>query len=424
MTPTVYTQLGDIAKLIRGVTFKPQELVPVGSPRSAVCFRTANIQAELDQSDLISVPRKVIKRSEQRLRTGDLLVSSANSWNLVGKCVAVPDLPYDATAGGFISILRPQTDRVDPRYLYLWLNSSGVQHRVRQCARQTTSIANLSVERFLELTLLLPPIPEQRRIAVTLEKADAIRRNRECSLALVDTLARSVFFEMFGNAVKEARARDLPLGWRVACLESIAAGAANSCAGGPFGSSLGRSDYAAAGVPVIRGNNLIAGRGEFRDEGFVFVSPAKADELRRNIALPGDVIFTQRGTLGQVAQIPFSAKYDRYIISQSQMKVTPDTDVIDPTYLVHYFLSPRAQSELAHRTVATGVPHINLSILKNFTVVLPPLPLQRRFAAFVAQQATARRSMKRAYREAERLAKSLAHSVFEREVGDRAINTQ
>src|SRR5438045_1980542 len=85
-------------------------------------------------------------------------------------------------------------------------------------------------------------------------------------------------------------------------LNRLAADIPNAIVGGPFGSNLVSNDYVDHGVPVIRGQNLGAGRWVSGD--FAFVSDAKAEALRANWARPGDIVFTQRGTLGQVAIIP------------------------------------------------------------------------------------------------------------------------
>ncbi len=84
-------RLGDVVNFIRGVTFKPDDVCVPGTSNSVVCMRTKNIQADLDETDLIAVDRSFVKRQEQRLCEGDLLISSANSWNLVGKSVFVPN---------------------------------------------------------------------------------------------------------------------------------------------------------------------------------------------------------------------------------------------------------------------------------------------------------------------------------------------
>ena len=185
-------KLGDVADYIRGITFKPADVVPAHSPDSVVCMTTKNVQATLDESKLTAVPPRFVKRAEQYLQCGDILISSANSWNLVGKATYVPKLSYAATAGGFISILRAQDEKVDPRYLYNWVSSGATQHRARLCARQTTNIANLDRGRFLGLKIPLPPLPEQRRIAAILDKADAVRRKRQQTLDLADQFLLSL----------------------------------------------------------------------------------------------------------------------------------------------------------------------------------------------------------------------------------------
>src|SRR5437762_10436189 len=108
---------------------------------------------------------------------------------------------------------------------------------------------------------------------------------------------------------------------------------AKGLTGGPFGSSLGGRDYTEGGVPVIRGANL--GHGRMIGGDFVFVSDEKvATALKGNLAEPGDLIFTQRGTLGQVAIVPRGG-YERYVISQSQMRLRVDGSIASVEYLYY-----------------------------------------------------------------------------------------
>lgn len=86
-------QLGDVADIIRGITFKPDDLISVDETGAVVCFRTKNVQAQLDQDDLIAIPKSFVRRKDQFVGQHDILVSSANSWNLVGKCSYVPKNP-------------------------------------------------------------------------------------------------------------------------------------------------------------------------------------------------------------------------------------------------------------------------------------------------------------------------------------------
>lgn len=161
-----------------------------------------------------------------------------------------------------------------------------------------------------------------------------------------------------------------------------AVGGKHRVIGGPFGSKLTQADYVAEGVPVIRGRNMDLGREIAGD--FVFVSHEKfAKDLAANTASSGDIIVTQRGTLGQVAIVPNSS-YKRYVISQSQMAVSVDQKVADRNFVYHYLNSSLFLEYVKTSTIQTGVPHINLGILRDAPVVWPDRYQQRAIATVLS----------------------------------------
>ena len=168
----------------------------------------------------------------------------------------------------------------------------------------------------------------------------------------------------------------MPGEWRDVTVGGIAGSMRNALVGGPFGSNLVSGDYVSFGVPVIRGQNLgarwIAGE-------FAFVSDAKAKSLEANIARPADIVFTQRGTLGQVSLVP-NDPYERYVVSQSQMKLTVNRQLADPLFIYYVFSTVEQRDYIRQHAIQTGVPHTNLGILRATPVPLPPLAEQRAIA--------------------------------------------
>lgn len=158
-----------------------------------------------------------------------------------------------------------------------------------------------------------------------------------------------------------------PDDWQSVTLASTASRSQNAIVGGPFGSDLVSADYTINGVPVIRGQNMGS---KFIDGEFVFVSPSKAKSLTANCASAADLIFTQRGTLGQVSIVPNCA-FQRYVVSQSQMKLTVDKARFDPEYFYYYFSSPTGQRQVMESAIQTGVPHTNLGILRQYRLPVP-----------------------------------------------------
>ena len=175
---------------------------------------------------------------------------------------------------------------------------------------------------------------------------------------------------------KQTEVGVIPEEWECPRIRDAAAKSSNATVGGPFGSDLVSADYVDSGVPVIRGQNMSF---SFITGDFVFVSEKKARSLSANLAHPNDLVFTQRGTLGQVAIVP-DGSFESYLISQSQMKVSLDRSRHDPLFLHQYFTSAVGQKQIVTSAIQTGVPHTNLGILRAYRFPAPPLPEQHAIA--------------------------------------------
>ena len=199
--------------------------------------------------------------------------------------------------------------------------------------------------------------------------------------------------------------------WPRKPLATLAARKRWAINGGPFGSKLTSNRYTSSGVPVIRGTNL-SGPSKFSFDDFVFVSDETANELVANNAHPGDLVFTQRGTVGQVGLIPMGSRFSRFVISQSQMKLTPDLEQVDPLYLYYYFASPETVTEIRNLAMSSGVPHINLEILRDFTVITPPLAYQQSIASILSAYDDLIENCQRRIRLLEDMARGLYREWF------------
>jgi len=174
---------------------------------------------------------------------------------------------------------------------------------------------------------------------------------------------------------KQTEIGKIPEDWKLIKVEDIKSQDARSIISGPFGSNIGRKYFVDSGVPVIRGNNITTGFQKFIDKGFVFITPEKANELN-TWAERDDLVFTAAGTLGQVGIIPKNSKYERYIISNKQLRLRVDKDIINPLFAFYWFSTPKMVQLIKRRDTGSTIPLINLSVLKNLPVVVPPLEEQ------------------------------------------------
>lgn len=101
-------------------------------------------------------------------------------------------------------------EQVDIRYLYYYLLGRGFDDVISGSAQPQITGQGLT-----KIEIPLPPLPEQKRIAAILDKADAIRRKRQQAIQLADDFLRAVFLDMFGDPVTN------PKGWPVKPFGSL-----------------------------------------------------------------------------------------------------------------------------------------------------------------------------------------------------------
>ncbi len=161
--------LEDACEIIRGITFPTTAKQFHPGAGLIACLRTANVQTVVDWNDLWFVPQQYVSSDRQFVAIDDILISTANSYELVGKVSRVTYTKYASTLGAFISLLRAR-EGVDAAFLYYQMSSEKVQRSIRAMSSTTTNISNVSGEKLKTLQLNLPPRAEQTRIVAKLEE--------------------------------------------------------------------------------------------------------------------------------------------------------------------------------------------------------------------------------------------------------------
>jgi len=396
MIATREVHLRDVADFVRGINFKPDDVVPLGAPSSVACMRTKNVQAELDLSDVWGIPETFVKRPDQFLRVGDILVSSANSWNLVGKCCSIPDLPWQASFGGFVSVLRADPSKAEPRFLYRWFASDRIQAILRSFGQKTTNISNLNIDRCRQLPMPLPCLTEQRRIADFLDRAEALRTKRHAALAQLDTLTQSIFIDMFGDPVTNPKQWETqPLG----DLARIIRGASPRPKGDPR--------YFGGRIPWLMISDLTAEPGKLVTRTKETVTEAGRD---KSVYLqPGTLVLTNSATVGVPKVLGIAA-----CIHDGFLALLDLDKRIEQDFLFMFFLLMRAH--LSRLAPEGTQKNLNTGIAKALRMIVPPLDLQRAFCNRISAVDELRKSNLAASTSSDSLFSSLQHRAFRGEL--------
>lgn len=238
---------------------------------------------------------------------------------------------------------------------------------ILQWVRATTA-DNFPVEKLKNLRISLPPLSEQRRIASILDKADALRTKRLAALALLDALAQSIFFDIFGDPVTNTK------GWPDSMLLGDAADVAS---GVTIGRSLaGKSTRA---VPYLAVVNV---QDRHLDLTTTKTTEASEEEIQRYRLERDDLLLTEGGDADKLGRgTLWNGELPECIHQNHVFRVRLRSNDLTPLFLNWLVGSQRGKRYfLRSAKQTTGIASINMTQLRAFPLLVPPLSVQRRFA--------------------------------------------
>jgi len=132
---------------------------------------------------------------------GDVLMAKITPCMENGKATFVHKLKHPAGFGSTeFHVLRPGSD-IDGKYLFYMIWNPLFRKVAGRNMTGTAGQKRVPSSFLKDFKIPLPPLPEQKRIAAILDKADSIRRKRQEAVRMTEELLRSVFLDMFGDPV-------------------------------------------------------------------------------------------------------------------------------------------------------------------------------------------------------------------------------
>ena len=322
-------------------------------------------------------------------QVGDVLFSKDGT---VGKVHLVTEQQPFAVLSS-LAILRPGQN-LHSNYLAHFLRTPAARSAAER--RKTGSAIRRIVLRDLaNLTIPLPPLDEQRRIAAILDKADALRRKRKRTIELLDSLPNAVFSRMVRTGAKSSRS----LG---SCLSFITSGGRNW------------TKYLAEdGDRFIR--SLDVQRGWIANKDAVFVAAPDNAEANRTRTQKGDVLLTITGSrIGRASRLPDELAGS--FVSQHVAILRPISQKVIPSFLASFLISDAGQQQISKWQYGQTKPGLNFEQIRRFEIPDLPMEEQRSFVRKCDAANNQLDQLKDNFEELEMLFASLQHRAFSGEL--------
>ena len=341
------TTLDGIAEYINGYPFKPADLGEVGLP-------VIRIKQLLD-------PNEPVDRTETDtpdrclLRDGDIVFSWSGTlavriWNR-----------------GPAKLNQHLFRVVEKKDVYKGIISLILDHAIEELEEKShgTTMKHITKQTLLPHKVLLPPLPEQKRIVDLISSVDSYIEALQQQLESAKRSRNAVLHELLTAGSDD---------WVETTLGEI-----TDLVRGPFGGSLKKEIFVKEGFAVYEQQHAIYG--DFSTIRYR-VSSEKFDEMKRFSLVPGDLIMSCSGTMGKVRIVPKEA--DPGIINQALLKIKPKSN-LSSDFLYLWMQSDDFIRQIEMNSGGGALQNVSsVKMLKGIKLRVPGLLEQERIIGIIS----------------------------------------
>lgn len=289
--------------------------------------------------------------------------------------------------------IKARNSQLRDEYLFYWLQNLDLSNY-----SESTTVPSVKKSRLQNIEINVKPIEEQEKIIKVLNELSVLIFYRKRQLVKLEELIKVRFVEMFGNF--ECNPMNFP---RFHLCDLCNVGSSKR---------VYQEEQSKTGIPFLKISDLVnlIDNGNFSDT--AFISSNRYEELCAQSLVPqaNDILITSRGTLGKCYIV---RKDDKFYFQDGMISWLSNINKkISSTYIVYLFMQPYIQKQILALQAGSTVAYLSISMLKKLNVILPPLPLQNQFAAFVEEVDKQKQNVQQSLDKLELLKKALMQEYF------------
>ena len=373
---------------------------PTGTNNTKV-IRTANFtnEGKIDFDKIVYRDIDELKIQKKKLVKGDIIIekSGGSPTQPVGRVVFFDiDSSENYLCNNFTTILRPDKQKVYPKFLLYLLLIAHRRGRTLRYQNKTTGILNLKLDRYLNEKLNVPSLSDQIKVANILSKAEDLIKQRKENIDLLDEFLKSTFLKMFGDPVRNEK------GWEKVSLSRLGS------------LDRGVSKNRPRNAPELLGGKYpLVQTGEVTNSGLYITSYSQTySELglkQSKLWKSGTMLITIAANIAQTSILTFDACFPDSIVGFIADKKESNTIYV-------HFLFSFLQSILEKNAPQSAQKNLNLALLRTLSVPKPPLDLQNQFTVIVEKAESLKEQLKSNLNDLENLYGSLSQRAFKEEL--------
>ncbi len=350
-----------------------------------VSIRDMGAKEISDSNEHIS-DEAIVASNIRKVKKGTVIMSFKLT---VGKCaIAAKDL---YTNEAIMAFNLKEGYNVKPDFLYYYLRAYKWTGANKAVMGMTLNKATISQHR-----LGIPPLTEQQRIVEELDLLSSIIEKKKTQLKELDSLAQSIFYDMFGDPVTNEK------GWENEKMNTLCTITSSK--------RIFANEYSEEGVPFYRGKEITELSKGQAISIELNISQKRYKEIKKEFGVPsiGDILITAVGTIGNIWVVSDDREF---YFKDGNIIWLKDIKGLNPSFFrkLLSILIDAYKSEMAQGCAYNALTIVNL---KKMRVLCPPLPIQQQFAEKIETIEHQKELIKQSIKEVETLFNSRMDYYF------------
>lgn len=357
-------------------------------------LRTNNVspEGEIDLTSVAYVKATDADLEKYGVRPGDVIFNNTNSVEWVGK-TAYFDEEGEYVLSNHMTRIRADERILDAQFLAKYLHHLWRIGRSFRWAKHWVNQAAIDQSALARFRIVLPSLPEQRRIVSIMREANELRRLRRDAVRKAHDLLPSLFREMFGDPLANEKK------WEIKPIKRMGVVTTGNTPSRDNPNNFG--DF----IEWVKSDNL--------DSPLDYVAPSK-ERLSEEGAKIGRIVPKGSTLITCIAGSPESigkaALTDREVAFNQQINSVTPFDGVNPYFLYSLIKLSKPAIQSLSSGGMKGI--VNKKQLEELSLICPPKELQDQFAPQVTETFNVKTDLVAAQQEVERLVRSLLALAF------------
>lgn len=299
-----------------------------------------------------------------RAETGAVIVNKI--WARNGSVAVVPEELSGCYGSGEFQMFMPIRPRLDPRWMHWLTQTPSFWNQCDEKSRGTSGKNRIRPERFLKITISLPPLEEQRRIVARIEELAAQINEARIFRQQATEEAEGLLSSKVSHLFAEAAAK----GWSVGKLGDYVE---DDC----YGTSEKASDDS-SGIPILRMGNIQNGQLDLAELKYLHLFGKNRSRL---LLKSGDILVNRTNSAELVGKCAVFDLDGEFSFASYLIRLRLDQRRADPRLVAAYINSPLGRVYmLSEKRQMTGQANVNSPKLKALPIALPRIFKQHQVA--------------------------------------------